>query len=423
MSRACLALHPGSPRYPGAPVAISAGPQCQGAGRAAQSAPLASVSCLETTLEAPGPRGPSWGRRKRRLGSGGWGGGVGGGGWWWSCSGGGGCVRQGDAAPQWCSLTGSGSRCLGLQPTTSGSPSSPEGLQDRILDPGPMLSPPNTMYRHKLAERWGHAGQLTSTPKYWLLGKGSGWGAEWGSGHACPPDGLHWAVKDGRGHSAHPRGSSFPGPPCRAAHATLHPIPGFTGFPVCGETAGPHLVGTWGAGCHCPRGLLGGEATCPAPRMMMLWRPRPGAPPTPSPCTCTNGPLFPLTPELKTLLMAACQEMSLPHQRAGGASTVLQQSLPVLMGLGPPQRWVGSVSPRPRRAGTEAAQPALSAGSVVPLPGGWDRREGPRSEGQRQGQCCAWEPTPSRPDRPAHPPCLGVRRLPTPWERLSEKIK
>lgn len=74
-SRARLALHPGSPRYQGAPAAIGAGPQCQGAGRAARSAPLASVSCLETTLEAPGPRGPSWGRRKRRLGSG-----VGGGG-------------------------------------------------------------------------------------------------------------------------------------------------------------------------------------------------------------------------------------------------------------------------------------------------------------------------------------------------------
>ena len=47
------------------------------------------------------------------------------------------------------------------------------------------------------------------------------------------------------------------------------------------------------------------------------------------------------------------------------------------MCLGPLQRWVGSVSPRPRRAGAEGAQPALSAGSVVPLPGGWDRREDP----------------------------------------------
>lgn len=227
-SRARLALHPGSPRYPGAPAAIGAGPQCQGAGRAARSAPLASVSCLETTLEAPGPRGPSWGRRKRRLGSG-----VG----RWSCSGGGGCVRQGDAAPQWCSLTGSGSRCPGLQPTTSGSPSSPEGLQDRILDPGPMLSPPNTMYRHKLAEGWGHAGQLTSTPKYWLLGKGGWMGAEWGSGHARPPDGLlrawprwRWAVKDGRGRSAHLRGSSFPGPPRHPApHPRLHGVPSVWG--------------------------------------------------------------------------------------------------------------------------------------------------------------------------------------------------
>lgn len=127
--------------------------------------------------------------------------------------------------------------------------------------------------------------------------------------------------------------------------------------------------------------------------------------PHPPPRAPARTVLFPLTPELKTLLMAACQEMSLPHQRAGGASTVLQQSLPVLMGLGPPQRWVGSVRPRPRRAGTEAAQPALSAGSVVPLPGGWDRREGPPLRGVEAGAVLRLG-TNAKQTRPARAPSL-----------------
>lgn len=147
-------------------------------------------------------------------------------------------------------------------------------------------------------------------------------------------------------------------------------------------------------------------------------------PPPPSPCTHTNGPLCPLTPELKTLLMAACQEMSLPHRKDGGDSTVLPQSLPVLMGLGPPQRWVGNVSPRPRRAGTEAAQPTLSAGSMVPLPGGWDRREGPPLRGvEAEAVLClgtnAKQTRPARaPSLPRGPEAPHTQRLPTPLRKI-----